>query len=103
MLHRVHGIALAQIGRHEAARDALETSLREARGRGEEFEIALTLDALCALSERDGDVDHAGRSERDAIVARLDIVGLPPVALDRRPEAPRRRRRAAAGGDARAQ
>jgi hypothetical protein len=65
---------------------ALEASAAEARAQDIPFELALTLDALLALEREDSDAARgraAGhRRERDAIVARLDIVRLatPPLA-----------------------
>jgi class 3 adenylate cyclase/tetratricopeptide (TPR) repeat protein len=78
LLHRVRGLAFAQLDDLAAAEDALEASLAEARTQAEEYEIAVTLDALKALSVLTGrDEPHARGAERDAILARLDVERLP--------------------------
>jgi class 3 adenylate cyclase/tetratricopeptide (TPR) repeat protein len=78
LLHRVRGFAFAQLDDLAAAEDALEASLAEARAQAEEYEVAVTLDALTALSPLTGRAEAAGRiRERDAILARLDVDRLP--------------------------
>jgi class 3 adenylate cyclase/tetratricopeptide (TPR) repeat protein len=78
LLHRVRAFAFAQVGDLAAAEDALEASLAEARAQAEEYEVAVTLDALAALSALTGRAEAAGRiRERDAILARLDVERLP--------------------------
>ncbi len=90
LLHRVRGIARAQLGDFERARESLETSAGAARERGDEFDLFLSLDALLELAAHDGAVDHAGRRERDAIGERLDIAAPPPVQITRPVAAPAR-------------
>jgi class 3 adenylate cyclase/tetratricopeptide (TPR) repeat protein len=76
LLHRVRGLGLQHRGRPEEAQLALETALAQARERGDELDVVLTLDALLAS----GITDPAIRRERDAIAERLDIVALPGAA-----------------------
>jgi tetratricopeptide (TPR) repeat protein len=83
LLHRVRGIARAQLGLFEQARESLEASVRAARERGDEFDLFLSLDALQELAAHDGGVDDARRRERDAIGERLDIAAAPPVRITR--------------------
>ena len=83
-LHRQRGFGLAQTGDLNAARVEFEMSLATARSGGEnyglisnEYEVALTLDALSRV-ERLAGVDVGGlETERDAITARLGVVRLP--------------------------
>jgi tetratricopeptide (TPR) repeat protein len=83
-LHRHRGWAHAQLRDLEASRAAFAASLEAAREPGEnyglvsnEYEVALTLDALVRL-ERHAGTDVAGlEAERDEILARLGVVGLP--------------------------
>jgi class 3 adenylate cyclase/tetratricopeptide (TPR) repeat protein len=78
VLHRVRAFAFAQVGDLAAAEDALEASLAEARAQAEEYEVAVTLDALAALSALTGRAEADARiRERDAILARLDVERLP--------------------------
>jgi class 3 adenylate cyclase/tetratricopeptide (TPR) repeat protein len=81
LLQRVRGYALAQLDSPEAASEALEASAAQARAQDGPFELALTLDALLTLPvpNAPGARLRASRlrRERDAIVARLDIVQLP--------------------------
>jgi class 3 adenylate cyclase/tetratricopeptide (TPR) repeat protein len=78
LLHRVRGFAFAQLDDLAAAEDALEASLAQARAHAEEYEVAVTLDALKALSVLTGRAEPPERSgERDAILARLDVERLP--------------------------
>jgi class 3 adenylate cyclase/tetratricopeptide (TPR) repeat protein len=76
LLHRVCGVAAAQLGRSESARASLAASVAAARERRDDFELLLALDALAAV---DGSVDDALRRERDAIATRLDIWRAPAV------------------------
>jgi class 3 adenylate cyclase/tetratricopeptide (TPR) repeat protein len=95
LLHRVRGFAFAQLDDLSAAEDALEASLAQARSQAEEYEVAVTLDALKALSALTGRAEPPERAgERDAILARLDVVRLPDPPLsgataDRPDPAPR--------------
>jgi class 3 adenylate cyclase/tetratricopeptide (TPR) repeat protein len=83
-LHRHRGWAHAQLRDPEASRAAFAASLEAAREPGEnyglvsnEYEVALTLDALVRLERHAGD-DVAGlEAERDEILARLGVVRLP--------------------------
>jgi len=72
-LYRIAGIALYRLGRSDAARRRLASSVEVARERRAEYDIAATIDVLEALgATRPGDV-----GERDAILARLKIERLP--------------------------
>jgi hypothetical protein len=73
LLSRVGAIALARAGQKEASLRELGHSLRVARERGADYEIAATLDALDAV----GGADREMLSERDRILERLKIVALP--------------------------
>ena len=83
-LHRHRGWAHAQLGDFEAARAALVASLETTRAPGEnyglvsnEYEAALTLDALVRLELHAGEETAALEAERDEILARLGVVRLP--------------------------
>jgi class 3 adenylate cyclase/tetratricopeptide (TPR) repeat protein len=77
LLHRVRGFAFAQLGDLSSAEDSLEASLAEGRAQDEDYEIAMTLDALERLVARTGRPELAGRgAERDALLERLHIVAL---------------------------
>jgi class 3 adenylate cyclase/tetratricopeptide (TPR) repeat protein len=89
MLHRLRGWALLQGDRLEEARASLLESLRIARLESEnlgmrniEYEIALTTDALARVAELTGEPIGELASERDAILAALDVVRIdrPPLA-----------------------
>jgi class 3 adenylate cyclase/tetratricopeptide (TPR) repeat protein len=84
-LHRHRGSALLQLDDRAGARAAFEASLATARAGGEnyglisnDYEVALTLDALARLERADG-TDAALESERDAILTRLGVVRLPQI------------------------
>jgi hypothetical protein len=73
-----------QAGDREGARAAFAESLETARARGEnyglisnDYEVALTLDALARLERLEG--NDAGRleGERDETLTRLGVVRLP--------------------------
>ena len=88
MLHRLRGWALAQLGEHDAAREALDKSLDVATLRDENFgirsgdyEAALALDALVALSRLDGGASAGLEDRRDAILERLGVVAIPKLPL----------------------
>jgi class 3 adenylate cyclase/tetratricopeptide (TPR) repeat protein len=84
LLHRVRGFAFAQLDDLAGAEDALEASLAHARAQAEVYEIAVTLDALHALSAITGRAEPSARlRERDAILARLDVERLPDPPLSR--------------------
>jgi tetratricopeptide (TPR) repeat protein len=72
LLERVSGIALARLGRKDAAEDELARALASARERGIEYDIAATIDALDAL----GSVDLGLLRDRDKIIERLKIEDL---------------------------
>lgn len=101
LLHRVHAIALAQLGRVEPARAALSAALCEADEQGEEFERVLALDVLDALGGRGANADDGPGRQRDTIVQRLDIARLPPLPLVRTATAPRGSVSEEAGGRSR--
>jgi class 3 adenylate cyclase/tetratricopeptide (TPR) repeat protein len=78
LLHRVRGFAFAQLGDLASAEDALEASLAEARAQQEDYEIAVTLDALQHIASRTGRSEPPDRrAECDALLARLDVIALP--------------------------
>ncbi len=83
-LHRHRGSALAQSGDREAARAAFAESLATARAGGEnyglisnDYEVALTLDALARLERLDGNDAGGLEAERDETLTRLGVVRLP--------------------------
>ena len=76
LLRRSSGIALARTGDRKPARSEIDLALAAARERGEDFEIALALDALAALDS----ADAVQERERDEILERLGIVRLPAIA-----------------------
>jgi class 3 adenylate cyclase/tetratricopeptide (TPR) repeat protein len=77
LLTRVGAIALARLGQRAAALRELGLSLRTARERHAEYDTAATIDVLAALGEADGEL----LTERDEILARLQVVRLPAPAL----------------------
>jgi class 3 adenylate cyclase/tetratricopeptide (TPR) repeat protein len=76
LLHRARGIALARLGDHESSGRELELAASSAHERGEDYELALALDALTTLWPPQQVLEH----ERDAILGRLGIVSLPTMA-----------------------
>jgi class 3 adenylate cyclase/tetratricopeptide (TPR) repeat protein len=85
LLHRVRGLALAQLGDLGRSRAALVESLRIARSRDALHEVAWTLDALIQTTAGDAEPDWV--RERDALVERLGMVHvtrapLPSVVID---------------------
>ena len=80
LLHHVAGVALAQLGDRGAAGDALTAALEVAVAGELPFETAMALDALERLG---GPGSSDRRRERDAMLARLDIVLLPAPPLTR--------------------
>jgi tetratricopeptide (TPR) repeat protein len=88
-LHRQRGWAFAQSGEMGAAESAFRASLKTANAGGEnyglisnDYEIALTLDALSRV-ERLAGIDSAARElDRDVILKRLNVVRLPEPPLD---------------------
>lgn len=80
LLTRMAGIALARLGETRGAMRELEHSLRTARDRSADYDIAATIDAMAAI---DG-VDAALLRERDEILERLKIERLPAPVLPAR-------------------
>jgi class 3 adenylate cyclase/tetratricopeptide (TPR) repeat protein len=81
LLQRIRGVALAHLGNARAAMDALEQSLRAARTRRAEFEIALTLRAMAEYGvESDDDVRDEQRQTAAATLAKLGVVWTPDLA-----------------------
>ncbi len=81
MLQRTHGCALLQLGRLDEARTALALALEEARRRSLDYEAALVLDVIAALAQVAGEPAEDLRDERDAILERLGVVGIPEIPL----------------------
>jgi hypothetical protein len=78
LLHRVRGFAFAQMGDLASADEEFEASLADARAHEEDYEIAVTLDALVHLATRTGRSESAARrAERDALLGRLAVIALP--------------------------
>jgi tetratricopeptide (TPR) repeat protein len=91
-LHRLRGWGYMQAKRLHEAREALDESLRVAQLEGEnfglrstEYEIALTLDALVRLGTLTGEPTDELAARRDAILARLGVVGVPEPPLETPP------------------
>ena len=78
LLYRCRGVALALIGDRDAAHVALKESLRQARSRDADHEVAWTLDALFAAGFGNaGDVPLIEMiAERDALLQRLGMVSV---------------------------
>jgi class 3 adenylate cyclase/tetratricopeptide (TPR) repeat protein len=79
MLERVTGYALLRAGDVTGACKAFEESLRAARERRAQYQVALTLDALVRLDRLRGSNTEAVATERDSILAELAVVELPPA------------------------
>ena len=77
LLQRVAGIALARLGRKDAAERALMSALDAARERQADYDIAAAIDVLDAL----GSAALELRRDRDQILGRLRIDRLPAPAL----------------------
>jgi class 3 adenylate cyclase/tetratricopeptide (TPR) repeat protein len=77
LLTRMAGIALARLGETRGAMRELEHSLRAARARGADYDVAATIDAMAAI---DG-ANSTLLRERDEILERLNIIRLPTPAL----------------------
>jgi hypothetical protein len=71
------GIALARLGEKGGAIRELEHSLRTARERAAEYDIAATIDSMDLVDGADPDLLR----ERDEILARLKISRLPRPSL----------------------
>ena len=77
LLTRMGGIALARLGEKGGAIRELNHSLRTARARNAEYDIAATIDAMDLVDGAEPDLLR----ERDEILGRLKIVQLPAPAL----------------------
>ena len=75
LLTRCAAISLARLGDVDGAAAALELAVAGARERGEDFDVALGLDALAQI----GRAGPPERVERDAILARLGVIALPAI------------------------
>ena len=75
LLIRVRGIALARLGDLDGAAAGLALAVAGARERGEDYDVALGIDALAQI----GRAQEPEREERDAILARLGVVALPAI------------------------
>ncbi|MGD0944110.1 MAG: adenylate/guanylate cyclase domain-containing protein [Acidimicrobiales bacterium] len=78
LLQRVRGVALARTGNRDGAQEALDESLSAARGRGAEYEIALSslVIAEIRLDTNAGD-RHELRRRAEATLAKLGVVSPP--------------------------
>jgi tetratricopeptide (TPR) repeat protein len=76
LLHRAQGIAFARTGDRESAAQELELAAAAAGERGDDYELALALDALATLRTPQPAVER----ERDAILRRLGVVSMPTTA-----------------------
>jgi tetratricopeptide (TPR) repeat protein len=77
LLTRMGGIALARLGERGGAMRELTHSLRTARDRGSEYDIAATIDAMDAVAGAEQELVR----ERDEILTRLRISRLPSPVL----------------------
>jgi tetratricopeptide (TPR) repeat protein len=78
-VHRVRGFALAQRGDLDGASDAFAESLELARDAEENYELALTLEAVGRLKELRGEDGSAEAGEARGLLARLGVVSTPTV------------------------
>ncbi|MFL5737512.1 MAG: tetratricopeptide repeat protein, partial [Actinomycetota bacterium] len=82
LLLRVRGYALMQASRLDEAAQALEESLADARERGADYEIGLTLEAMSRLKRQLGEeADAAMELEYRGIFNRLGVRSTPEVPL----------------------
>jgi predicted ATPase/class 3 adenylate cyclase len=88
-LHRLRGWGYMQANKFEEAREALDESLRLAQLEGENFgfwsadyEVALTLSALVRFGRLTGEPREELAIRRDAILARLGVVGVSEPSLE---------------------
>ena len=91
-LQRVRGYALAQLGRLPEAREAMEESVVEARGREAEYEEALALEGLARIGAIEGSSDTPELEGRyRAIFERLGVVSAPviPIGETLKPSSPK--------------
>jgi len=79
-LERMRGYASMQLGDLEGARLAFDESLRAARARGAQYEIALTIRGVIELAKVTGEpVDAETTKEADSILERANIVRFPRI------------------------
>ena len=82
LLERVRGYALAQLGRPDEAEAAFSASLKDARERGADFQIALTLLAIGRLARLRGETPAADQEEESAaILTRLGVIAVAAPAI----------------------
>ena len=84
MLERIEGSALMQLGQLDAAKQALEQSVEDAREQNAVYELSLALDALALLRTLRNEPTEKLVAERDDIFEQLDIVSSPSVPLPER-------------------
>ena len=84
MLKRIEGSALMQLGEFDAAEQALEQSVRDARAENAVYELSLALDALALLRTLRNKPADELVAERDVILGRLDVVSVPAIPLPER-------------------
>jgi class 3 adenylate cyclase/tetratricopeptide (TPR) repeat protein len=77
ILERLRSWALIQTGQGDAATTLLDRLLSEAKRRGDDFEQALTLDALIVARSAIGDVTVDLLRERSQLTKKLGIVRIP--------------------------
>lgn len=87
MLKRIEGSALMQLGEFDAAAQALEQSVRDARAEKAVYELSLALDALALLRTLRNEPADELVAERDVILGRLDVVSVPSIPLPERASA----------------
>ena len=94
LLTRMAGIALARLGETKAAMRELEHSLRTARDRSAEYDIAATIDAMAAIDGADPcllrERDEILETPEDRVASRAgpDLHGGVRAAAKRRPSQP---------------
>jgi hypothetical protein len=76
LLRRARGIALARLGERDVAIADVGLAEAAARERGEDYDVALALDALATM----GAAEEAALLERDEILERLGVVVVATVA-----------------------
>jgi tetratricopeptide (TPR) repeat protein len=87
-LQRLRGCALAQLVRLPEAREALEESVVEARGREAEYEEALALQGLARVAVIEGSSDASELEARyRTIFERLGVVAAPMIPIGEAPRA----------------
>lgn len=84
LLQRVRGYALAQTGDLEGARQAFDESLSIGRARGDDYEVALTLQGLTWLARMEGlPAPEDFGAEAAGILGRLGVTVVPMVPAPR--------------------